>query len=311
VSLFSKHDPIHHEIVAPKPGPPRLRVAAIRFLNPAPLMWDFEHPPMQEQLAQRYALSAMMPSECAERLALPAEHERAADIGLVPITAYAETPGLLIIPGCTVASKGAIRSLLLVHRESSGIEGIRTVAADTSSRATLAYVQILFRKFWKQPVSFLAHGPDLDRMLEACDAAVLIGDPALLALEDREAREERTGERLVYLDLGTVWREFSDLPWISAFWAVRESTFESKKDPLRGQVREDFLASRNHGLTHLEDLVREWSPKIAIPRATIRTYLNENIHYLLDSACVAGIEHFYRLAADCELMSGAPTLRFL
>jgi chorismate dehydratase len=33
-----------------------LRVAAIDFLNPAPLMWDFEHPPRAAELAQRYTL---------------------------------------------------------------------------------------------------------------------------------------------------------------------------------------------------------------------------------------------------------------
>ena len=32
----------------------RLRVAAINFLNPAPLMWDFEHPPRNTELAERY-----------------------------------------------------------------------------------------------------------------------------------------------------------------------------------------------------------------------------------------------------------------
>ncbi len=123
----------------------RLRVAAIRFLNPAPLMWDFEHAPLREALAERYVLQEMMPSQCAQQLA-----EGAADIGLVPIAAYATIPDLVVIPGCTVASKGAIRSLLLVHREGGGLETVRTVAADISSQATFAYVQILFKKYWRR-----------------------------------------------------------------------------------------------------------------------------------------------------------------
>ena len=67
----------------------RLRVAAIRFLNPAPLMWDFEHPPLSTDLAQRYDIQWMLPSQCADQLA-----DGAADIGLVPIAALATTPGL-------------------------------------------------------------------------------------------------------------------------------------------------------------------------------------------------------------------------
>src|ERR1700733_8699756 len=34
----------------------RLRIAAIGFLNPAPLMWDFEHPPLSNELALRYRI---------------------------------------------------------------------------------------------------------------------------------------------------------------------------------------------------------------------------------------------------------------
>ena len=65
-------------------SPSRLRIAAIDFLNPAPLMWDFEHQPLQSQLGLRYRIDRMTPAECADRLATGA-----AEIGLVPIAALA------------------------------------------------------------------------------------------------------------------------------------------------------------------------------------------------------------------------------
>ena len=286
-----------------------LRLAAIRFLNPAPLMWDFEHPPLQQVLASRYDIREMMPAECAERLALPAGDPEAADIGLVPIAAYAETKGLLIIPGCTVASKGAIRSLLLIHRADRPFSSIRTIAADTSSRATFAYVQILFQRFWKQAVDYVPHTPDLETMLASCDAAILIGDPALLALEDREGLATRTGEQLDYVDLGSAWHEFTGLPWVSAFWVIREEALANEQD--RSLVRKDFLQSRDHGLENREALVREWSSRIAVPASTIRSYLGENIHYVLDDECISAIEYFFTLAAECGVLPRAPKLRFL
>src|SRR6185437_7546649 len=116
-----------------------LRIAAIRFLNPAPLMWDFEHPPLQAALAERYDVHWMLPSECADHLATGI-----ADIGLVPIAALATTPGLRILPGCTIASKHRVRSLLLVRHASQPLQSLRSVAADTASRTTLAYTRILF-----------------------------------------------------------------------------------------------------------------------------------------------------------------------
>jgi chorismate dehydratase len=117
----------------------RLRIAAIRFLNPAPLMWDFEHPPLSGTLAAKYRIEYMLPSECADRLA-----SGAADIGLVPIASLAATPGLRILPGCTIASKGRVRSLLLVRRAHQALAALRTVAADIASRTTLAYSRIMF-----------------------------------------------------------------------------------------------------------------------------------------------------------------------
>ena len=159
---------------------PRLRIAAIGFLNPAPLMWDFEHPPLQAPLAFRYQIDRMSPSECAARLA-----SGTADIGLIPIAALATTPGLRILPGCTIASKGRVRSLLLVRRAAQRLHALRSVAADMASRTTLAHARILFRHWGNPDVPFLPAVADLDSMLERADAAILIGDPALLALEER------------------------------------------------------------------------------------------------------------------------------
>jgi chorismate dehydratase len=273
----------------------RLRVAAIRFLNPAPLMWDFDHPPLAVPLATRYDIESMMPAQCAERLA-----SGTADLGLVPITAFAQSSNLRIVPGCTIASKGAIRSLLLVLRAPTGFEGVHSIAADTSSRATIAYVQIMARRFWKIRASFVPHPPDLDAMLAACDAALLIGDPALLALEDRAAREERTGEELLYMDLGAEWHKLTGLPWISAVWGIREDAICSAQQ--RDQLVSDLIGSRDAGLAHIDDLAQEWAMHIEVPRATIHTYLSKNIHYVLDDECLEGLRRFYELAAACGVL---------
>ena len=77
------------------------------------------------------------------------------------------------------------------------------------------------------------------------------------------------------------------------------------------QVTEDFLGSRDHGMAHIEDLVREWAPRIAVPAATIRSYLTEHIHYVLDEACLAGMDLFFRYAAETGVLPQAPPLRWL
>ncbi|MGO9339268.1 MAG: menaquinone biosynthetic enzyme MqnA/MqnD family protein [Terracidiphilus sp.] len=269
----------------------RLRIAAINFLNPAPLMWDFEHPPLNAALARRYQIDRMSPAECADRLA-----NGQADIGLVPIAALAANPALRILPGCTIASKKRVRSLLLVHRASQPLTALRSVAADTASRTTLAYARILFHHWGNASVPFLPASADLDTMLERADGAILIGDPALLALEERANRFERTGEPLVYLDLAEEWNKITGLPFVSAVWGIACSS------PLVESVGNDFIQSRIHGLENIDALVAEWSKKLPIPEETIHTYLTTNIHYVLDEECIEGMRVFFRTAAELRIL---------
>jgi chorismate dehydratase len=276
----------------------RLRVAAIGFLNPAPLMWDFDHAPLNEALAKRYRVDRMTPSECAARLA-----DGRADIGLIPIASLATTPGLRILPGCTIASKGSVRSLILVHRASMLPSKLRSVAADAASRTTLVYARMMFHKWGNAEVPFLPMAADLDTMLEHADAAILIGDPALLALEERNNQFERTGEELVYLDLAEEWRKLTGLAFVSAVWGVAPTgSALAGGGNLDESIAGDFILSRDHGLANIDALVAEWSKRFPIPEETIRTYLTANIHYVLDEECVEGMRGFFRMAAEYGIL---------
>jgi chorismate dehydratase len=282
--------------------PSRLRIAAISFLNPAPLMWDFEHPPLQAPLAFRYQIDRMSPSECAARLA-----SGTADIGLIPIAALATIPGLRILPGCTIASKGRVRSLLLVRRASQQLHALSSVAADMASRTTLAHARILFRHWGNPDVPFLPAVADLDSMLQRADAAILIGDPALLALEERANRFERSGVELVYHDLAEEWHSLTGLPFVSAVWGAAPRNLGAPSLPggpgpshlgTWESTITDFVQSRIHGLQNIDALVAEWSSRIAIPEQTIRAYLTTNIHYVLDEECLEAMKVFFRMAAQ-------------
>ncbi len=254
-------------------------------------MWDFDHPPLNAELASRYQIDWMLPSECADRLVAGT-----ADIGLVPIATLAGNPALRVLPGCTIASKGRVRSLLLVRRASQPLKAVRSVAADTASRTTVTYARLLFHLWGNPDVPFLPMAADLDAMLDRADAAIVIGDPALLAMEERSNREERTGESLVYHDLAEEWRKHTGLPFVSAVWAAAPAC------PIDESVIRDFLLSRDHGLQNLEPLVAEWSARLPIPEETIRTYLSSNIHYILDDECVEGIRGFFRKAARAGIL---------
>jgi chorismate dehydratase len=279
----------------------RLRVAAIDFLNPAPLLYHFEHSPQAEELGGRYDVHYTQPSLCAAELL-----EGRADLGLIPVAALTEE--LAIVPGCTIASLGKVRSIQLVLRPGLTLETVRTVATDAASRSSLAYTQIIFRTFVGNDPEFLAPmAADPVAMLGIADAALLIGDPALLALEDRDRIEGIVGA-CTWIDVAEQWVERTGLPWVAAVWAVRP---EAVTAVTAGRLMDDLVNSRDAGLQHREELVREWTPRIAVPAATIREYLTGNIYYELTPDCVRGVERFRAEAARIGALAPLGRLRFL
>jgi chorismate dehydratase len=187
------------------------------------------------------------------------------------------------------------------------LANVRTIAADTASRSSLAYAQILFRKFIATDPEFLPASADPITMLQQADAALLIGDPALVAQESRTRIEATVGPCL-WLDLAHQWTSRTHLPWVAAVWAVRPEALTSITP---AQLAVDLQLSRDHGLAHIDSLVEEWTPRIAIPPTTIRHYLTHNIRYTLSPACINAIALFRHYAAEAAILPPLPTLRFL
>ena len=284
-----------------------LRVAAISFLNPAPLLYDFEHDPRAALLREHYTLHYTQPSACAAELAAGTS-----DLGLVPIAAL--TPQLAIVPGCAIASLGQVRSILLLVKNprqlsaANALRQVRNVAADSASLSSVAYARILFEHFHDTRPNFVEQPADPLAMLASADAALLIGDPALIAREHRAEIEAAIDVPLLWLDLAELWRERTGLPWVAAVWAVRP---EALTDLSPQQLSANLNASRDAGLAHIDQLVAEWTPRIDLPPATIRAYLTQNIHYTLDDDCLRSITLFRSFATQIGILPALPALNML
>ncbi|MEG9434291.1 menaquinone biosynthetic enzyme MqnA/MqnD family protein [Terriglobus sp. ADX1] len=277
----------------------KLRIAAISFLNPAPLLYDFEHPPQRERLAARYDIHYTLPSQCAAELA-----SGEADLGLVPIASLPLIPGIAAVPGCTIASLETVRSIQLVVRPGLKLEDIRTLATDAASRSSAAYVRLLLKHFYGSTPDVHEEDANLAAMLSRSDAALLIGDPALLALEEHNRQHHFPDH--TWIDVAKLWRKHTQLPWVAAVWAVRTAALEETGITPQ-QLTRDLQQSRDAGLEHIEDLVAEWTPRLPLLPETIRYYLSENIHYILDAECLTAIHRFFYLA---EKTGTLPAYRF-
>ena len=267
----------------------KLRISAISYLNTAPLMWDFEH----DLIGNAFDISYTLPSACARALA-----EGTADIGIIPAAAYAQIPGLLVLPEVAIASRRAVRSILLVSK--APVEQVRTVALDTSSMTSVALTKILFEKWLGGGRKFTSMAPDIEKMLATHDAGLLIGDPALKI--DRA--------RYHTLDLAEEWIRHTGKPFVFAFWAIRMASLHEASPTL--DLPAVFQKSRDHGLepSSINQIAREWASRLEIGEADVRSYLTENIHYNLGADCLEGLRLFYRYAAELGALPAAPELNF-
>ena len=267
-------------------------IAASSYLNAAPLCYSFVY---GEQRDRCEFLSDAAPARCAEMLA-----EGRADAALIPAIEYQRIAGLKVAPGACVGSKREVRSVLVASRVP--LEQIRTVALDNSSRTSAALIQIILKHFCGVEASYRQSPPKLADMLETNDAALIIGDPAMLI--DRSS--------LHVYDLAEEWRKHTDLPFVFAFWAIRAKSTSwpgSSKGSEEGRI--DFNAAKVEGLAQAEQLAEIYGKRLGLASSDLFSYLTENISYDLDEECLRGLRLYYDLAYQCALIAEPRDLVFL
>lgn len=274
-----------------------MRIAASTYLNSAPLVYSFA----QGALRHRYEfLGDAAPSRCAAMLAAGQ-----CEIALIPVIEYQRIPGLRIIPEIAVASKKRVRSVLLAAR--GPLEKTRTVTLDTSSRTSQVLVKILFaRRYGAHPV-FTERAPKLnavnvacENMLEASDAALVIGDPAMRLA----ASADQLGLRIY--DLAEEWRAMTGLPFVFAVWAVQEAACDHSPS-----LVQDFLAAKREGVEKLEEIAAQYARQLELPQSDLLNYLRDNVNYDLDAENIAGMQRYFELACELGLIPEPRAPKFL
>lgn len=249
-----------------------VRLGAVDYLNARPLVYGLElrHPP--------FTLRFDLPSKCAALL-----HEGSIDVGMIPSIEYHRGAPYLIVPEAAIVSEGAVASVALFT--TAPLDRVKTIAADTSSRTSNALLHILcMERFGIDPV-FHPMRPDAATMLNRCDAALLIGDPALfLDYEPLGASK---------IDLGAEWNAMTGLPFVWAFWAGRPGALT--KDDVRS-----LLAARDAGVAASDGIAAAYCGPERAERG--QAYLRDNIRYTLGEREEDGLRMFYELAGKHGLV---------
>lgn len=257
-----------------------VRLGAVGYLNARPLTWALDRAPGRWQI--RYDL----PSVCANLL-----YAGEVDLGLVPSIDYLRSSDYRLVPGVGIGSRGRVASVALFSRVP--VADIASIALDTSSHTSVALIKVLCRhRFHVEPI-FVPHVPQLAEMTRACDAGLLIGDPAL------EADPGALG--LQKIDLGEEWTAMTGLPFVYAAWTGRP-----------GAVNEDDVRAlqeaQQEGAAATRAIAAEYGRGDAAATTRAAAYLRDNVKYGLGPSEAQGLQMFLDLAAE---LGTAPRKRAL
>ena len=247
-----------------------VRIGAVNYLNTKPLIYELD------LLAPEAELILEVPSRLADHLA-----DGDLDVALIPAIEYFRRGRYTVVPNIAIASRGPVLSVTLFSRVPW--QDIRRVALDAGSRTSAALCQILLRK--RYGVSPAVEALPLDRAAEEADtdAVLLIGDRAMRACLPGFAHA---------FDLGQEWFDWTGLPFVYAFWAVREGVE-------LGGVEAALVECKRRGGARIGTIAHDEAPRLGLDAGFCRRYLSNIIHFDLGPREQAGLHHYYMLA--CEL----------
>jgi chorismate dehydratase len=249
----------------------KTRLGAVGYLNARPLVHGLER--HDDLFEVRYDV----PSICAALL-----HAGDVDLGMIPSIEYLKGPDYRIVPDLGITSDGPVASVALFTRVP--VPQIRRIGLDTSSRTSAGLTRILCREAWKIDPAFELLSPDAAVRAEGCDAALVIGDPALFL--------DEAAAGLTKIDLGAEWTRTQGLPFVWAFWAGRPGAAGAP------EVKA-LQAARDLGVLESDAIADAYC---GARNALCRAYLRDNIKYTLGPRELAGLRRYYQLAAAHQLV---------
>ena len=243
-----------------------MRISVVDFANARPLTWGLLTAP-----PSGVEVSRDLPSVCADKL-----RDGRAEAGLIPSIEFRRIPDLVRVEGLGIAADSEVRSVLLVSDVSR--EKIRRLRLDPASRTSAALVRILLRRRYGVAPEIVETG---------ADAELVIGDPALKASQRGR----------VVVDLAAEWRSLTGFPFVFAFWAVRRGAWSPDVE----RVLRDSRRAAVDGFDAMVDAEVGGARRgeaAPLTRAMVEDYFRHSLHYELGPSDVAGLELFYRWAAE-------------
>jgi len=268
----------------------QLRVGENIYANALPLYFFFD----VQRFAGQVTLVKQVPAQLNKAMA-----QDEIDVGMISSFSYGEHyRRYLLLPDLSISAKEKVRSIYLFSkRPLEQLDGA-VIALTNTSGTSVNLLRIVLQKFLGLEVSYQTHPPVLAEMMQAADAALLIGDEAIVA--------HRENKRYHAYDLAELWYRYTGYAMTFAVWAVRRQVAQEQAALLR-QVHAAFLESKQRSLRELDQVVAYVRDKFGGDPAFWFTYFR-GLQYDFTAEMRSGLEYYFALAKELGLLADSVQL---
>lgn len=235
---------------------------------------------------------------------VPSELNRALDAGEIDVAPsssieYARHPDRYrIVPGVVIGSDGPVESILLeTGGDLEDLDGA-DVLIPTASATSVVLLRVLLELHVgvRPRYHWFDQSATGDPLVRGPAAALWIGDAAL-------RRETASQRRLI--DLGSLWRDWTGLPFAFALW---QTTLGADREADLGMLQARLLASLEYFESNLDRLAIRMAAEFGYTPERLARYWR-GLRFRLTPDVEQGLLRFYDLAAALGEIPYAPPLR--
>lgn len=274
-----------------------IHIGAVNFFNAKPLIHQLNDQDSTDNFAGSIVLHHDIPARLGAALDIGQ-----IDVGLVPSIDYQRSDNnWIIMPTGAIGSIGEVLTVRVFSK--IPLSQIKCLACDSDSHTSVTLARIIWQ---------LRYGIELEIIplnsgktagesnvinnekgdFSAKNAVLLIGDKVLGHL----------GGWPFEVDLGQMWADQTGLPFVYALWALKSDKYAEK---LSGILQKAFRG----GVEQLDSIAAQYGAKHGFKGDLAGKYLRENICYEFGSRQLEGLNKFYELAFQMQLIEELRPIR--
>ncbi|MGD9210587.1 MAG: menaquinone biosynthesis protein [Desulfobacteraceae bacterium] len=265
----------------------KVKFGCHNFLNSKPILVPL--------LAKRFSWLEVVqhsPAKLAQMLKC-----RTLDIAFIPSVEYADDPEYRLVKGVSISSHKKVKTVLLICKKT--MNEVKTIAADSRSRSSIALLQLLLMKRYNRLPLFRPMKPDFTKMLDENDGALIIGDESF--------RVKPTNGLKVY-DLSSEWYQLTEKPFVHAVLCTHVNQDQNRKI---SQLIDEILVSLDRSKNSFDHIAINAAKDLGIKSSTCIEYLTNIIKYTFDEPEFDSLKTFFILAKQYNVIENVPDLHFL